>query len=168
MNEEYQVFLLHTLYFHHQSAISEEIIAKIHPLDIAFAIVEFVRLKIEQKLYEIKREYDAKQLRVENKIDVRRVFTVPLSVHRELNVVAICMSSEDLDNFYINWTKLDDFRHNTSWKKFKEGEADELALKAYETVGGCPYIGGRYKRKRKTKKVEDMISRIIKKFGWGS
>jgi len=78
------------------------------------------------------------------------------------------MKSDDLENFDISWIKLDGFRHNTTWREFKEGEADELALKAYETIGGCPYIGGRHRRKRKTKKVEDMISKIIKKFGWGS
>jgi len=152
----------------HQFAISREITAKKHPLDIAFAIVEFIRLKIERELYEIKRKYEVKQLKVENKIDVRRVFTAPLSIHRELDVVAVCMKSDDLENFDTSWIELDGFRHNTTWREFKEGEADELALKAYETIGGCPYIGGRYRRKRKTKKVEDMISKIIKKFGWGS
>ncbi|RLG59568.1 hypothetical protein DRN86_04025, partial [Candidatus Geothermarchaeota archaeon] len=72
----------------------------------------------------------------------------------------VCLKDENLDEFDLSWVQPKNFRHNDRWRDHKVGEADRLALKAYEVIGGCPYLGYR-KRRRKTKPVEDMIRRFL-------
>ncbi|MCD6341648.1 MAG: hypothetical protein J7L83_02190, partial [Thaumarchaeota archaeon] len=77
-----------------------------------------------------------RKLKVENIMDVQRVFTAPLSLHRELDIVAVTINPNELDQFDLSWTKLDDFKYWKDWSRFEKGEADELALKALENVRG--------------------------------
>ncbi|MEM2561779.1 MAG: hypothetical protein QXT06_05570 [Candidatus Bathyarchaeia archaeon] len=126
----------------HERAISPEILKEAHPLDFAYAIVEYVNMKIAEK-------HSVANLKIENRMDAGRVFTCPLSLHRELNVVCICMKPNDLDNFSLEWIKPDDFRHNPNWRVFITGEADDLAMKAYKLIGGYPLRGGKKERKKK-------------------
>ncbi|MEM2320030.1 MAG: hypothetical protein QXQ63_04740, partial [Candidatus Bathyarchaeia archaeon] len=68
----------------------------------------------------------------------------------------------ELDRFSPEWIQPSNFRHNTDWREFIKGEADELALKAYSMVGGYP-AWKRY-RKRKNKKLDEQINEWLKKF----
>jgi len=144
----------------HHGALSPELLVKHGPLDVAYAIVEYVRLKTGPEVADIMARYSAGSLRVENKMDPQRVFTCPLSLHRELDAVAVCLAPDWLDDFTPEWTRPGSFRHWRGWDRYESGEADELALRALELVGGYPRPYRR--RRRKTKRVEDMIMRFLR------
>ncbi len=142
----------------HEGAFSEELLRKRNPLDLAYAIVEYVRLKLESRFVELSPGGDTV---VENKIDPARVFTAPLSLHRELDVVCICMKPNQLDDFTPDWVKPHSFKHSSDWKHCVEGEADELAEIAYEAVGGYP-LRTRIRR-RKHPPLDEQIRKWLEK-----
>ncbi|MEM2370068.1 MAG: hypothetical protein QXH51_04085 [Candidatus Bathyarchaeia archaeon] len=131
-----------------ERSISEGLLEKYGPLDIAYAIVEYVNIKLA-KLFIMD------EVKVENKMDPARVFTCPLSLHRELNVACVCIKPEDLSKFTPEWINPQSFRHDPRWREFREGETDRLAEAAYKTVGGYPLKPGR--RRRKTKPLDEQI-----------
>ncbi|MGB9631456.1 MAG: hypothetical protein ACPL09_05730 [Candidatus Methanodesulfokora sp.] len=126
----------------------------IDPLDAAWSITEFVRLKLEMKVEEIRRKYNAKKLVLANEIRPRRVFTAPLCFHRKLDVITVPIVPEDLDYFDISWTSPGNFKFSSDWNRFSRGEADSLLRKAYESIGGYPIVS---RRRRKGKRLEDML-----------
>jgi len=138
----------------HEEAFSEDLLKKHHPLDLAYALVEYVNSKVLPRLREILMK---EKIEVENKIDPTRVFTCPLSLHRELNVVCICFRSEDIEEFTPEWINPSRFRHDPSWRRFMRGEADEIAEDAYKTMGGYPL-----KRRRIRRKTMPLDKQIIK------
>ncbi len=134
-------------------AFSEEVRGKIDPLDMAYSVTQFV----------INRLSPVEGVVVENKIDLQRVFTAPLSLHRFLDRVAVCLTPEELDSFEIEWTSPGDFRHNPrAWRRYMRGEGDELAEKAFFAVG--PYISGR-RRRRVHKPLDQQINETFKRLG---
>lgn len=141
-----------------EEAFSENSLSKAHPLDLAYATVEYVKLKFTS---EISNTLKVENTVVENRMDPGRVFTSPLSLHRTLNAVCICMKPNELDSFSPEWTQPFRFRHNPSWREARRGEADELALKAYQNIGGYPLK--RPTRTRKTKRLDQQISEWLKK-----
>lgn len=143
----------------HEEAISEAVISKAHPLDLAYAIVEYVNIKAASKIIE---ELKAANVQVENRMDAGRVFTCPLSLHRQLDVVCICLKPNQIDDFTPEWIRPANFRHNPSWRDFQRGEADALAAKAYRTVGGYPATLRR--KSLKTKRLDQQINWWLQKF----
>ncbi len=117
-----------------EKAFSPSLLSEKNPLDIAFAVVEYVLRKLKNRLESLARESGGK-LRVENLVDAKRVFTAPLSLHRRLNRVAICLAPDDLASFDISWTSPEAYKHRSVWREYEEGEADELALRALKEVG---------------------------------
>jgi len=144
-----------------ERSISESLLKKYNPLDLAYAIVEYVNAKLSQNLVESSMW---SEIKVENKIDPARVFTCPLSLHRELNTVCVCMKPEDLDKFSPSWIAPQEFRHDSRWREFKEGETDRLAETSHRTMGGYPLKFGR--RSRKTKPLDKQIMEWLQK-EWG-
>jgi hypothetical protein len=126
----------------------------INPLDIAWSVTEFVRLKLELKVEEIRRKHNVEKLVLANEIRPRRVFTAPLCFHRKLDVVTVPILPEDLEDFDISWTSPGNFRFSSEWNRFSRGEADALAKRAYESIGGYPIVS---RRRRKGKRLEDML-----------
>jgi len=145
----------------HHEALSPEIRAKHNPLDLAYALVEYVIRKIEHRIREISAKYLAEKLKVDNEHDSQQLFTCPLSLHRKLNCVVICIDVNDLDSFDLSWTSINSFKHFHGWNRFEVGEADELAVKALELVGGYPgYPKG---RRRRSLPVDKLIMKWLKK-----
>ncbi len=141
-----------------EEAFSENSLCKAHPLDLAYATVEYVKLKFtSEKSDTLKMENTV----IENRMDPGRVFTVPLSLHRTLNAVCICMKPNELDSFSPEWTQPSRFKHNPNWREAEKGEADELALKAYQNIGGYPLK--RPINRRKAKRLDQQISEWLKK-----
>ncbi|HIE13711.1 TPA: hypothetical protein EYP70_00390 [Candidatus Bathyarchaeota archaeon] len=138
----------------HENAISKDILSKYHPLDLAYAIVEYVRRRFTAKMG----CRLADNVKVENKIDLTRVFTAPLSLHRKLDVVCVCFRPKDISKFDPQWIKPMSFRHDFGWKQCSEGEADDLALKAYYSVGGYSL------KKRKTEPLDKQIMKWMNKY----
>lgn len=135
-----------------EKSISGELLEKYGPLNLAYAIVEYVNAKLSLKFMEL---LYGGEIRVENKMDPTRVFTCPLSLHRKLDAVCICMKTEDLEYFTIEWIKPGVFKHNPNWREFKDGETDKLAEKAYKAVGGYPL---KFRRRRgRTKPLDKQI-----------
>jgi len=128
------------------NSISEEVYSKIHPLDAAYSVVEYVKEKVDEKIHEL----NCKSLRVENKIDPQRLFTAPLTFHKSLNVVTVCISPEQLDGFSIDYVDPKKYVHYYGWDRFVDGEADQLVFEAYEAIGPYPkeYVAGKRKRRR--------------------
>lgn len=119
----------------HHKAFSDELLRKINPLDAAYAIVEYANKKLRSQYLELAKKYQAEKLNVENEMDLQRVFTCPMSLHRSLNVVAICFSPDMINDFSLDWTSIESYRHWNGWDRFEAGEADQLAEKALQTVG---------------------------------
>jgi len=150
------------IHIHHR-AFSEGLLERIHPLDIAYSVVEYVNMKLHGKYLEIAAKHSARNLRVENKIDIQRVFTCPLSLHRNLDVVTVCIDPDTLDDFSISWVSLENFKHWEGWNRYVEGEADSLAIKAYETVGGYPLRRMPRMKAKKKIGVDELIMKWIGK-----
>ncbi len=117
-----------------EHAFSKELLSKHHPLDTAFAVVEYVLRSLKDKLDRLHKESGG-VLKVENLVDIKRVFTVPLSLHRKLDKVAICLKPDDLTSFDPSWADVSNFRSRYAWREYVEGEADALASKALRNVG---------------------------------
>ena len=123
----------------HEKAFSKKLLKRYNPLDVAFSIVEYVQRKTKNHL--IKVAADAPRtgdrlLRVENKMDIKRVFTAPLSLHRLFDFCCVCFKQNDIYNFNPEWAKAGKYRHDPSWKFYEEGEGDSLAEKALAEIGG--------------------------------
>ncbi|MEM0481368.1 MAG: hypothetical protein QXM16_00555 [Nitrososphaerota archaeon] len=130
----------------HPKAFSSELFRKINPLDVAYSVTQYIACRIEPQ----------EGVVVENKIDMQRVFTAPLSLHRSVDRVAVCIPPEELESFHIDWTDPNEYKHFPhAWRKYEEGEGDNIAERAYTAIG--PYITGRVKRKRKHKPLDQEI-----------
>ena len=138
----------------HPEAFTPELRKKMHPLDIAYSVTQYV----------VNRLTPSEGVVVENKIDLQRVFTCPLSLHRFLDRVAVCLSPSELEEFEIEWTKPEEFKHNPSaWRRVVVGEADELAEKAFFAIG--PYFHGRVRRRRVHKPLDQQINETLRRLG---
>ncbi|MEM3636287.1 MAG: hypothetical protein QW260_01925 [Thermoproteota archaeon] len=137
------------------NAFSSEIYEKIHPLDLAYSFTEFVIRKIKRDL--------PGGVRVDNEIDPQRVFTAPLSLHRNLDRVAVVIERNSLDSFNLSWVSVDGYIHFNGWKTFEKGEADDLAKKAFSEIGGYPSQRKIVSRKDLGKDISDKIRTLEKK-----
>jgi len=118
-----------------ERALSSDAASRIHPFDAAYAVVEYVLRRARPRIVDVIKGTDV-GVKVENLVDLKRVFTAPLSVHRRLDVVAVCFYPEDLDSFDISWTNPHSFKHRwRCWERFAEGELDEVAERAVREVG---------------------------------
>ncbi len=131
------------------SAFSDEAYKRIGSLNVAFATVQFVIKSLTKELRDLVESTKSRYLAVENKIDPKRIFTAPLSLHRSLFRSCVCVLPEDLERFDISWTNPQSFRHDIDWDKSTPGEADSLAELAFSKIGPCPYTGRLQRRKPK-------------------
>lgn len=118
----------------HEEAFSPELLEKYHPLDIAYAVVEYVLEELKHKLQALSKETGG-VLKIENLIDAKRVFTAPLSLHRRIDKVAVALKPGQLDDFTPDWADPRKPYHNPEWRRHLVGEADQLAIKAIEKIG---------------------------------
>ena len=111
--------------------INERAIAKSYdPLTAAHAIVQYVIGKAKDELKKLTEESRG-VLKVEDLIDSKRVFTAPLSFHKELDLVAVCFSPDKLSKFSPDWAKPENFIHEEGvYNRFEENEAEDLLVKA--------------------------------------
>jgi hypothetical protein len=119
----------------HEKAFSKDLLSKHNPLDVAYSVVEYVCRLIKQDLVKASGKFGELAPKVENKIDLKRVFTAPLSLHRELDLCAVCLKPDQLGDFNIDWAKPQVLKHNEAWREHVEGEGDQLAEKALREVG---------------------------------
>ena len=133
-------------------AFTPRLAARYGPLNIAYAVTQYI----------ISRVRPAEGVLVENKVDPARVFTSPLSLHRSLDRVCVCIEPEMLDEFSPSWTLPGSFRHFSGWDRYVAGEADMLALKALEAVG--PYPSSK-SRRRLHPPVDHVIRMLHKRLG---
>ncbi|MCX8205016.1 MAG: hypothetical protein N3H31_05145 [Candidatus Nezhaarchaeota archaeon] len=144
----------------HHLALSSEVRANIPPFDAAYAIVEYIVKKMDgARLNALK----ASGPRLENRMDPQRVFTCPLSLHRDLDVVCICVPLNKLCDFDPSWIEPDRYKHSGGWDVYEEGEADDLAMRAYEAIGGYPLRRGRRKYERVDKAIVRALTKISPK-----
>lgn len=94
-----------------EKALSEELTKRISPLDAAYAMVEYTNAKLQNTFYRIVEGEKAVKLKIENKMDPQRVFSCPLTLHRELAKVCVCIDPDSLDSFTPDWTRIEDYRH---------------------------------------------------------
>ncbi|BEP17473.1 hypothetical protein PYJP_08250 [Pyrofollis japonicus] len=118
-----------------ENAFSQSLRENIHPFNAAYAVVEYILLETRHRLIELAKRSGG-ILKVENIMDVKRVFTAPLSLHREHDLVAVVFTPDKLDEFDIEWARPSNFKHQAyAWKQYKEGEADALAEEAVKKLG---------------------------------
>lgn len=114
---------------------------------------------------EIAEGYKAGKLSIENEMDLQRVFTCPLGLHRSLNLVAVCFLPDEINDFNPEWASVQHYRHAREWDRFKIGEADGLAEKAYQVVGAYPLRKIPRPFKWEEKSTAELIAKWLKKEG---
>lgn len=122
----------------HEAALSGEFLRRQGVLDATWSVVEYVANKVKEKILEMNIEHGS-SIKVENLMDPQRVFTAPLSLHRQLDSACIALKPEDLDSFEPGWADPRSPKHNPAWRQHVSGEAEELAEVALREVGG--YLG---------------------------
>jgi len=120
----------------------------VHPLDVAYAVTEYVLKRLEGE--------GLKGVRVENKMDPQRLFTCPLSLHRELDRVAVCIEPSELRSFDVRWTLPGSYSHYKQWNSFVPLEAQPLQRRALELIGHYPI---RPRRGRRHPPLDEQIRR---------
>ena len=138
----------------HERAFSPELYSKIKPIDIGYAVVEYIIRRISSRITEINRKGLKKPIKVENLMDPQRVFTIPLSLHKQLDVSCIAFKPSEIDDFDISWTDPNKPKHNRKWREYEIGEADELAIKAFREVGS--YVFKTIKRQSEETSIEEI------------
>jgi hypothetical protein len=145
----------------HPYAISEELRSKYNPLSLAWSIVEYIKEKLAEKIAEITLKFKAESLRVDNEIDIQRLFVAPLSIHRKVDKVSVCLNPNKLESFNpYEDANLNQFKHFENWKNYIAGEADELALKAHKYIGEYPYF--KRSKKRKHPPLDKQILKLLR------
>jgi len=142
----------------HEEAFSDDLLRRHHPLDLAYAVVEYVNSKTYRKIMDAAVR---DRVKVENKVDPTRVFTSPLSLHRELDIACVCFKMDSLPDFSLEWTSPSGFRHDPSWREYERGEADHLAEDAIRAVGGYPIRLRR--RRRRTVPLDEQIMKWLRR-----
>ncbi|RLF08554.1 MAG: hypothetical protein DRJ64_00825 [Thermoprotei archaeon] len=139
-----------------EKAFSPEVIKRYGALNVSYSVVDYI---IKRVLPSINKLFSlsGKEIKVENLIDPQRVFTAPLSLHRELPVSCVAFKPYEIDEFSFEWVNPLKFRHNMKWDECKIGEADSLALKAIRVIGGYPLM-----RKSSTVKRERVEQRLLR------
>jgi len=135
----------------HGEAFSQKILKRYNPLDTAFSVTEYILRKTRDQLVKLAAkapQIGDRMLKIENKIDIKRVFTAPLSLHRQLDLCCVCFKQNDIYNFSPEWAKVKNFHHDPSWKIYEEGEGDQLAEKALAEIGGYDGWPETLKRRR--------------------
>ncbi len=112
---------------------------------------------------EIAERFQAAELKVENEMDLQRVFTCPLSLHRRLNLVAVCFPPEMVERFTPEWASAERYRHWKGWDRFEPGEADHLAEIAHQAIGGYPLRKIPKPPRQERKSKAELIARWLKK-----
>ena len=118
----------------HERCFSSDVLSRHNPLDVAYSLVDYVLERCKNRILDVASRSSG--LKVENEVDLKRVFTAPLSLHRRRDLCCVCFKPEALDSFEVEWADPKDFRHDERWRGCVEGEGDEAALKAVEAVGG--------------------------------
>lgn len=117
----------------HERAIPPELFDTYSPVDVAYAVVEYVLENVKDKISELVQRSGGK-VKVENLVDPKRVFTAPLSIHRKHDLVAVVVDIKNIDSFDISWASIKNFKTDDSWKYFSSGEAEALARDAIKIL----------------------------------
>ncbi len=121
----------------HEDAISSELYGKFGPMNVAYCIVDYIIRKIKPTILKVNLDFKV-EIKVENLMDPQRVFTAPLSLHKQLDVACIVFKPSQISEFDFEWTDPTRFKHNHEWRSYVEGEADKLARKAFKIIGPYP------------------------------
>jgi len=139
----------------HDLSVSPETYRKVSPLDAAYSLTEYV----------LRRVGSVGDVVVENKVDPARVFTAPLSLHKERDMVCVCIDPYRLHDFTPDQALPSTFRHYTGWGGYVVGEADDAVQQAILKVG--PYPAAVRRRGRKHPPYDLQIKRFVERFGPG-
>ncbi|WP_210433935.1 hypothetical protein [Acidianus brierleyi] len=124
-----------------------------YPLTAAHAIVQYIIEKSRNDLQKLS-ESSGGVLKVDELIDSKRIFTAPLSFHRELNYVAVCFSPDKLSKFSLDWANPQNFIHEEGiYERYEENETEDLLTKAIQSYK--PSHEGVKPRKRKVTKTRE-------------
>ena len=125
--------------------INEGALPGAKPVEEAHAVVRYVLKRVGPALKDLS-ERSGGALKVEDLIDPKRVFTAPLSLHRELNYAAVCVPLDKLSSFSPDWARPDNPKHEEGcYARGEPGEAAQLveaAMAEYEPIH-APVAAGR-------------------------
>ncbi len=107
---------------------------EVRPIDAAFALAELaLRLARERVLEAVRASGGA--VKAENVVRQRGVATVPLSLHRRVDRVAVALKPEDLDLFTPAWSDPESYRHDPeALRRYERGEASDAVARALREV----------------------------------
>jgi hypothetical protein len=75
----------------------------------------------------------------------------------------VCFSASTINDFVLQWTDLEHYRHWKDWDKFGAAEADKLAEKAYRMVGVYLHKTQSKTPETKGETAKDSITNWLKK-----
>ncbi len=111
------------------------VLVKHHPVDVAFAVVEYTLDKLQPQILDVIRD-SGYALKVENLVAMKRVFTAPLSLHRRLDRSAVPFTINELPGFSLEWTNPENPVYvEKAWSRGKPGQCDDFAEEALLHVG---------------------------------
>ncbi len=96
------------------------------PFSVALTLERYVVHSLRKEIENL----ELMGLKVEVLVDSARVTTAPLSLHRELDRVAVAMSLDDLDRFELSWASPDSYVHNREVWRTCKGNLSSLIEKA--------------------------------------
>ncbi len=141
-----------------ENSIPDEVFRRYGALDVAWAVTEYVKRKVETKLFNLKVKNGFSRLRIDNEVKPRAVFTSVLSVHRELDLVTVAIDPSKIDEFSPDSARPANYSHFINWKEYRVGEAEEIVERALKVIGRYP---AHVKRRRRFPPVDEMIKRAL-------
>ena len=97
-----------------------------NPFEIARKVEAYVVHKLRRELEDL----ELSGLKVEMLVDPARVTTAPLSLHRELDRVAVAMRLDGLDQFDVSWADPNNPKHDADSWRMCEGSLEALIEEA--------------------------------------
>ncbi len=129
-----------------------------YPVTAAHALVQYVLKRVKNDIRRLS-EQSGGVLKVDELIDAKRIFTAPLSLHKELDYVAVCFSPDKLSKFSLEWAKPGSFIHEErAYERYEEDEAKELLVKAIQEYS--PYHEGIKAENNDKEEVEGKLGRF--------
>ncbi len=120
----------------HEKAIGE--VEGLDPLEAAYLLAEYILRSNTPTLTKIISESKG-LIKIENMIGRNRVFTAPLSLHRNLERSAITFKPEEINEFTLAWTIPGREKHDSrAWRVYEEGEAKNTIIEALKILGKAP------------------------------
>jgi len=108
------------------------------PVAAAYLVAEYALRSNKARLDAVTRE-SGWNIKIENIVGRKRLFTAPLSLHKTLDLAAVAFTPEQAPDFHLDWARPEAYKHNPqAWRRARRGAATPLVRQALKELGGLP------------------------------